>query len=377
MDKKAKQYYRIAAAVVLAAAVSFGAGAPQAKNTEQVRLVSNPLLPKDGVVTPKITELWSVGGENDPQGELLNRPFEIRVDKNGFVFVLDWGDTCIRVFDASGKFVRQIGRKGQGPGDFDIPCWFDLDAEGRVHVLDGRSLRITRFDRDGKYLASFRIEKFASQIRLDSSGRIFCAETSRGESELSTEFRKIQQTISIVRYDPDGKNPVRIGPFKADVIVMKTDAKGGVFSGSSPSAPTTGWSVAPDGRIWAGYNGTYEIGVFDPDGKPLFRFGREFKPLHNKGFDKITPENRKTTILPEDFPAFAQDFFFDDAGNAWFRMFKNEEDKNFRFDVFSPEGVYLKQIVVPFRIYRVLGDRMIGLVDSEEGFKVLKCYRFQ
>lgn len=351
----------------------------QTKPAESVPKISNPLQPRDGIIKPKFEELWSVGGENDQQGELLNRPFEIRVAQDGSVFVLDWGDTCIRVFDDSGKFVRQIGRKGQGPGDFDTPSFFDLDAEGRPVVLDMRNLRVTRFDSTGKYEASFRLEKSASQVCVDSRGRVYCGESSAGEPQLSSEFKIIQRMLSIVRYDPDGRNPLRLGPFRGEKMMMKAMPGAGIMSASSPSSPQTGWCVAPDGRLWLGHNEIYELGVFDPDGKPLFRFGREFKPVRNKAYAEIALENRKNTVATEDFPAFVQNFFFDQAGNAWFRLFRNEEPKDepYRYDVFSPEGVYLRQIEAPFRIYQVRNGKAYAIVDTEEGFKALKCFRFR
>ena len=364
--------------IVFSAAAASVFAADQAKPAGGVPMVANPIQPRDGVLTPKLTELWSVGGEKDPGNELLNRPFEVRVTEDGWVYVLDWGDTCIRIFDAKGKFVRQIGRKGQGPGDFDTPCWFDIDAQGRIYVLDGRNMRVSWFDRDGKFLGSFRLEKFADPIRLDRSGRIFCGETTRGTEVLSSEFKKIEQMLNIARYTPDGKNAIRIGPFPADPIIMKAQGES-MVSMSSPVAPKTGWGIDPQGRLWEGFNGAYELGVFDPDGKPLFRFGREFKPVKNKALDKLTVQNRKMTTQPEFLPAFVPDFFFDEKGNAWFRMFRNEDEKGkpYYYDVFSPEGVYLRQIVAPVRIYQVRNGKMYAIGETEDGFKTLKCYQFQ
>jgi hypothetical protein len=340
-------------------------------------MVANPIQPRDGIITPKLTELWSVGGDNDPQGDLVNQPFEIRLAADGTVYVSDRGDVCIRVFDAKGKFLRQVGRKGQGPGDYDTPFFIDVDAQNRVHVLDMQSQRVTKFDPIGKYESSFRMEKAALQIRLDGQGRIFCGEISRGETQPSSEFKTIQQYSTIVRYDPDGRNPSRSGPYPSMKMMMKAMPGGGVISTSSRDGAQTCWSVSPDGKLWLGNNETYELGVFDPDGKPLFRFGREYKPVQKKASDVIPAENRKSFAAPEFFPAFATDFFFDEAGNAWFRLYRNDDKAEpYRYDVFSPQGVYLKQYVLPCRIYQVRNGKMIAVVETEEGFRALKCYQY-
>lgn len=343
---------------------------PQTKTSDGVRLVANPIQPRDGVQKLKYAQEWSVGGENEPQGDLINRPFDVRVGKGGSVFVLDLGDTCIRMFNAQGKFVRQIGRKGQGPGEYDMPISFDIGAADEIFVFDGANLRATRFDKEGKPLHNFRVEKFCTQIRTDGRGRLYLGEISSSETAgLSSEFKEVVQKLTILRTDQEGRNPLRIGPFIGMKLMVKAQGQGAI-SMSSPFSPMTGWGVAPDGHILAGYNEKYEISVHDPDGKILFRFGREYKPLKIKS-------SRRGAKGPDYFPAFSPDFFFDDAGNAWFRLFKNDDDKDFLYDVFSPEGIYLKQIIAPFRIYQIRNGKAYAIVETDEGFKTLRCFRLE
>jgi hypothetical protein len=343
---------------------------PQTKTPDGIRMVANPLQPRAGVQKLKYLLEWSVGGENDLQGDLINRPYEIHLGKDGSVFILDVGDTCIRQFDAHGKFVHQIGRKGQGPGEYDMPISFDIGAADEIFVFDGPSLRVTRFDKDGKPLNNFRVEKFCTQIRIDGRGRLYLGEISSSETAgLSSEFKEVVQKLTILRTDQDGRNPLRIGPFIGMKLMVKAQGQGAISTGSRFS-PMTGWGVAPDGRILAGYNEKYEISVYDPDGKILFRFGREYKPLKIKS-------SRRGAKGPDSFPAFSPDFFFDDAGNAWFRLFKNEDDKDYLYDVFSPEGIYLRQIVAPFRIYQIRNGKAYAIVETDEGFKTLRCFRLE
>lgn len=347
-----------------------GSQIPQNKTSDGVRMVANPVQPRDGVQKLKYAQEWSVGGENDPQGDLINRPFDVRVGKGGSVFVLDRGDTCIRMFNAQGKFIRQIGRTGQGPGEYVSPNTFDISVADEIFVFDGANLRVTRFDKDGKPLNNFRVEKFCLQIRTDNRGRLLLGEISSSESAgLSSEFKEVVQKLTILRNDQDGRDPLRIGPFIGMKLMVKAQGQGAISVGS-PFSPVTGWGVAPDGRILVGYNEKYEISVYDPDGKIVFRFGREFKPLKNKSY-------KAGSVGNPDFPAFSPDFFFDDAGNAWFRLFKNDDDKDFLYDVFSPEGIYLRQIIAPFRIYQIRNGKAYAIVETDEGFKALRCFRLE
>lgn len=356
--------------IVLAAVAQPAAYPVQTKVVDGVRSVMNPVEPRDGVFTPKYVEEWSVGGENDPQGELVNRPFEVRIGTDGLVYILDWGDTCIRIFDAKGKFVRQVGRKGQGPGEIDTPAYLDVTPAGEITILDSRNMRISRFAKDGTFLKSFRMDKFSSLVRTDGLGRIYRGEESTAEpSGTSSNYREIIQTLTIVRTDVEGGNPKRFGPFIGRKFLQKSDGAGVMMLGSQAS-PTTGWGVDRNGGVYAGYNEKYEVGVYDSEGKILFRFGRKFEPVKNPRYKPST-----AYAQPENQPAFNPEFFFDETGNIWLPLFRAGDKDPFLYDIFSPEGIYIRQIVVPFRIYRVWKGNAYAVVETEEGFKAVKCYR--
>ncbi|MGE3618532.1 MAG: 6-bladed beta-propeller, partial [Gemmatimonadales bacterium] len=53
---------------------------------------------------------------NDPEG--LSQVKGLHVTERGDVWILEASTYDIRVFDSTGRPVRRIGRKGQGPGEF-------------------------------------------------------------------------------------------------------------------------------------------------------------------------------------------------------------------------------------------------------------------
>ncbi|UJP65953.1 6-bladed beta-propeller [Mongoliitalea daihaiensis] len=84
---------------------------------------------------------------------------------NDRIFVLDpLSPQPVKVFDSSGKHVRNIGKKGDGPGEFNNPI--DLFIDGNyVYVYDNPE-NLLRFDFEGNFVnsqktgvAGFRIEK--------------------------------------------------------------------------------------------------------------------------------------------------------------------------------------------------------------------------
>ena len=77
----------------------------------------------------------------------LSRPMEIKMGTDSLVYILDQGNRRIMVLDQNLKFVRQIGRVGQGPGEMIEPTDLDLDDDNNIYVADPINSRITIFDK--------------------------------------------------------------------------------------------------------------------------------------------------------------------------------------------------------------------------------------
>ena len=106
-------------------------------------------LGKKGVAGPGIDE--------------FDAPTEVAIAPNGDIFVADGhtggglaiGNARVVKFDRNGKFVKTWGKKGMGPGEFDVPHTIAIDARGRVFVGDRQNNRIQIFDQDGKFIAQW------------------------------------------------------------------------------------------------------------------------------------------------------------------------------------------------------------------------------
>ena len=73
------------------------------------------------------------------------------VDSEGNFYVLDTGNYRVQVFDASGEYVRTLGRQGQGPGELTQPRAVVI-AGDRIVVLDSVNRRYSAWALDGEYL---------------------------------------------------------------------------------------------------------------------------------------------------------------------------------------------------------------------------------
>jgi hypothetical protein len=81
----------------------------------------------------------------------------IVVGSDGSLYVVNGASSSIRVFSPQGKFVREIGRRGSGPGEFQFFSSLSLSGD-TLYVVDGRSRRVTLMDTSGKLLTTWNIE---------------------------------------------------------------------------------------------------------------------------------------------------------------------------------------------------------------------------
>ncbi|MGH7468084.1 MAG: 6-bladed beta-propeller [Longimicrobiales bacterium] len=96
-------------------------------------------------LTAKVT--LSIGAFDDDR-YAFSRIEGITVGPGGHIFVLQHEDANVREYDSTGAFVRFIGKRGMGPGEFSLPTkmWW---SDGSLWVADGNLMRATRFERSG------------------------------------------------------------------------------------------------------------------------------------------------------------------------------------------------------------------------------------
>jgi len=87
---------------------------------------------------------------------VFNGPCDVAVAENGDIFVADghWNARIVK-FSKDGAFIKTWGRKGSGPGEFDVPHTLVIDKRGRLLVGDRSNKRIEIFDQDGRYLSEW------------------------------------------------------------------------------------------------------------------------------------------------------------------------------------------------------------------------------
>ena len=103
--------------------------------------------------------LLTIGTERIPGVDAthFNKPADLAFASDGSFYVADgYGNNRIAKFSREGKFLFDWGKKGQGPGEFDLPHSVAVDAQDLVYVADRNSARIQVFDATGKLLHEWK-----------------------------------------------------------------------------------------------------------------------------------------------------------------------------------------------------------------------------
>jgi len=78
---------------------------------------------------------------------------------DGYIYIFDSDKAKnLFVFDLEGKFIRKIGRLGNGPGEYTKITDFTLDTDNRIIYLRNQDNRVHKYNLDGTYIHTITIQ---------------------------------------------------------------------------------------------------------------------------------------------------------------------------------------------------------------------------
>ena len=133
--------------------------------------------------------------------DLFDQPTDVLVAPDGTIFVTDshrnGKNNRVVKFSKDGKFIKEWGRKGSGPGEISEPHSIAMDSRGRLFVGDRENNRIQIFDQDGKHLAEWRQFGRPSGIAITADDTIYVADSESGPDSGAHELPGIKKGIRI------------------------------------------------------------------------------------------------------------------------------------------------------------------------------------
>ena len=176
--------------------------------------------------------------------DTFQEPNDVITVPNGDIFVADGHSgqfatagpgTNARIvkFTRDGKFVKEWGKFGSGPGEFRTPHALALDSRGRLFVADRGNHRIQIFDQDGRFLGEWKQFSRVSGLFITRDDMLYAI-----DSESSPERHA------------NWKTGVRIGTTKEDKVLQFIPPHA-LPKGGSHGAAGEGVAVDRDGNVYA------------------------------------------------------------------------------------------------------------------------------
>ena len=96
-----------------------------------------------------------------------------------------------------GKYIKEWGTKGSGPGQISEPHTIAMDSQGRLFVGDRENNRIQIFDQEGKFIAEWRQFGRPSGISITRDDTIYVTDSESGPDTGARELPGIKKGIRI------------------------------------------------------------------------------------------------------------------------------------------------------------------------------------
>jgi DNA-binding beta-propeller fold protein YncE len=245
---------------------------------------STPAVAQTGESAVRLDSVYAVGALDAPDEELFGANVTGAVTATGEVYVGDGASGTIRLFDASGQFVRETGSRGRGPGEFSGITRLVLSGDS-LYVLDAVQRRISVFTAPALEFA--RAVSFA----MNGHGVFDFARLPDGSFALfGVEY---DGDAVVHRYSADGTRLRSI----AELLEID-DALNAHPVGRTQAGVTYG-TVFPDGDLVVALAAPYRMMRVGAGGTVRWRTSDDLLPKPWEGYITATDESFRVDPYPQ------------------------------------------------------------------------------
>lgn len=283
----------------------------------------------------------------------------VAIGANGQIFVLEYRTQEIRAFDAQGKFIKNVARKGGGPGEISNANGLRHGPGGTIWVNDPANSRFTVFAPDGAFSKQYTVPinsyGFIWEGVIDAANRVYeTISVGSGDTRVA-KVRRI--TLPAVKID---SLDYPCGDARGKLWQAKSKNAGMVMA--IPFSPRPIALLDARGFMWCSPGSPYRIAKLrlgTPDTVAVI--GRKLPPVPVPRAERDAQLARLDSIVrrydsndidhsqvPDVKPAIVW-LDVDESGRLWVRRSTNEPSVTV-FDVFDGAGELLATARAPFKI---------------------------
>jgi hypothetical protein len=298
-------------------------------------IIENPEMPQSKNAG-RVLQLEEEFRITDDGGDFFFKsPWEIKVDRNGYIYVRE-KDKLLK-FDKEGKFIKNILKFGEGPGEVTELASFNFCGDEIILFCSMRN-KIVRIDVDGNLIEDLKLndKRF---IRLLScyEKKYFVLDFEWKNPERKTGIRDLNHTLFTLEEEGEISPTPHSFPTMQAMVVKTVKGRGSVAV-----TPITRIHVARAHPQYLYFSHTqdYLIKLFDLATSQVVR-------TFNRKYVKVKHESQEQSeFLMTEFQNDVQNLFVHED-KLWVLTSTFQEGKGILVDVFNQEGEYLDNFFLP------------------------------
>lgn len=335
------------------------------------------------------TEVARIGGSDEGLAS-FNAIRDVQIGIDGRIWVLDFQAQSLRLFGADGAPVKEVARKGAGPGELANSNGFRIGPDGRVVARDHSNGRLSFYSAAGEHVGQQMMPSsgygFRWDAAIDPQGRL---------SHVSTVPRGGEYARVMLRHAADYMSADTVDlPTACSDLPPPSEglrARNGFIS--LPFEPRMLWALTPMGTVWCANTDEYRIRRFSFGSKthdrevhaevariPISAAARDSaiagveQFLERAGglvgsFDKGAIRRDRGQVLA---------FEGDDQGRLW--VMRETPAGQVELDIWDASGRHIGILPIGPRksvntLYRVRGDRLAIIKLDEDDLPTIHVYR--
>jgi hypothetical protein len=339
-----------------------------------------------------------LGEDGSRETEFLRIAGVFRLSSN-WIAVVNGASNDIRLFDDRGTFVRSFGRRGSGPGEFELIGWV-----GRLHdtlfVADNSLQRVTavalentpRLVRSTRLTARSGRGYFGAQGRMRDGRWLVITSVSPGFTG-PPNVHRLPMSAGIVTAAGDGE--VSWLAERPGLAVFVHNPTGNVKQASvGPAAFAPYFYAVASGRfVWCGESGSDMLERFDAESGerrsirlplPQVRPSRARVAAARARDEALNRDDRgrahvaakfSAKNLPEYLPRF-EALIPGPSGELWVQRYSGIHSDSAQYVVVDSAltAVAWVRVAAGFRVHEVGVDYVLGVHKDEDGLETVRMY---
>lgn len=339
---------------------------------------------RNAVAQPTWTATLEAESEpNLPIGRVLN----LAVDSNLKVYVMDGYLDGIGVLGPDLTFEREVGRKGEGPGEFDWPTSIQILAGDSLQVFDGGLARVTVFEPQ-----TLTVAYTTTLPAINNPSRLWKLPGQRGY--VGSRWLPFYATQ---REDDQGRSEVvfrlgRDGSAEADSLYafpaaerLVARGEGSVMVGPHPFGGQSFLRLLGTDRLVHANSRVPSVIVLDLAGSVQYSFDVPATPV------PVSAAELRAVVDREEHEAFVRvleqgapymwpaltGLAVDDEQRIWVGGRAESGSKEWEWTAFTHEGRKDVSVLLPagFVVHAVRRDRLFGVFTDELDVPHIRMYR--